>query len=224
MECTLRQSLPGREMSDGAIGSREMAAMLQAAAAEFVANERLLGELDSISGDGDHGATMCKAGRAIQASVQKQDATPGELLAGVADVFMSADGGASTALFGAFFMGAGQISPDKHNLNANDLATAFESGLTSMRRYTKARIGDKTMIDALEPAVQALRDHGEGDCVSALAAAADASRNGAEGTKNMQARTGRAQHLGVRTLGHQDPGATTVALLFRGLSKGAMNG
>ncbi len=207
------------------LGVPELAAMLRAAGAELVANEATLGELDSISGDGDHGASMGKAGRLICGFQSQPNDTPETLFAKAGEAFMSIDGGASGSLLGMFFAGIALGCRSKTSLNGQDLATAFEQGLTSMRRYTKAKVGDKTMLDALEPAVQALTAAGTDsvDFEGALSLAAEAAWGGAVNTKKMQAKLGRAQHLGARTMGWQDPGATTIALLFRGFANANQN-
>ena len=222
--CPVRQSVPGHEMSGGRIGPGEMAAMWEAACAEIIRHEKTLTELDSICGDGDHGATMSRAAKEIQKQLLETDKFPGRTVMRAADVFMASDGGASCALLGAVFFGVAQTCGEQTSLGADDFARAFDGGLGSVRRYTRAGAGDKTMMDALEPAVQALRDGASRGVEAALTEAALAAEQGARETKDMQARMGRAQHLGVRTVGHQDPGATTVALLFRGFARGVGDG
>src|SRR5262249_46715618 len=104
----------------------------------------------------------------------------------------------------------------------SEFAAAFESGLTAVRRQTKAQPGDKTLIDALVPAVAALREAVDANdtAMSALHRAAEAARAGADATRNLVANQGRARYLGEKTLGHEDPGAVSVALLFAGFYSG----
>ena len=145
-----------------------------------------------------------------------------DLLQGIGWAVMGVDGGAAGPLFGSLFMSMADAAGDGAALDASGVATMFEAGLAGVRKRTKAQPGDKTMIDALVPAVEALRaaaDDGV-DVPAALMQAADAARQGAESTKTMQARFGRAKNIGEKSVGEQDPGATSVALVFRGFSQG----
>jgi dihydroxyacetone kinase-like protein len=133
---------------------------------------------------------------------------------------LSIDGGASSALLGTFFTGMAEVA-DESDFNCEALAVAFESGMNALLKQTKARLGDKTMVDALVPAVTVLRAAANsGTPISAaLEQAATAAQAGAENTKTLVARYGRAKFLGEKTLGHADPGAVSIALLFRGFSQ-----
>jgi dihydroxyacetone kinase-like protein len=129
---------------------------------------------------------------------------------------MTVAGGAASSIVGAFFLGMGDGSEN------GDLATLFEAGLAAVRRLSKAEPGDKTMMDALVPAVKALRDAsnaGESER-EALRLAAGAARAGAESTRDMTSRFGRAKFAGERTRGYADPGATSIALIFEGFCIG----
>jgi dihydroxyacetone kinase-like protein len=203
------------------IEARDLAAMLQGAAAEVIAKEGLLSQLDSVAGDGDHGTTMRRAAQGIAALIDPSLDVP-SLLSRIGELFLNNDGGASGGLLGAFFLGMSETCSGKTFLDCRELALAFDCGLTALKRYTKAEPGDKTMLDALEPACAVLRhaaENGE-DIEAALQAAASAGASGAATTKDMTARFGRAQHLGERTRGFADPGATSVACLFRGFVNG----
>lgn len=184
----------------------------------------MLSELDSHGGDGDHGTTMARAMAQLEKGID--DAPEHELKAlfhSVAWAIMGADGGATGPLFGALFMGMADAAENNETLDPEDLANAFESGLDSVRKYSKAKVGDKTMIDALEPAVDAARvaaDSGA-DIGDTLRRAADSAKRGAESTIELQARFGRAKNIGERSIGVQDAGATSMWLLFRGFSEGA---
>lgn len=136
---------------------------------------------------------------------------------------LGSDGGASSSLLGAFVLGmAAALAEDVSYLDCRRLATAFESGLSAVRRHTRAQPGDKTMMDALIPAVEAFSKAAQGgkEIVEALGDAARAANEGAEVTGNLTARYGRARSLGEKTRGHQDPGAVSIALLFDGFHAG----
>ena len=202
------------------VEAQDLAAMLHGAAAEVIAKEGLLSQLDSIAGDGDHGTTMRRAAQSI-AGFLSPSLDVSALFSRTGELFLRT-GGLLGGFLGAFFLGVSEGCSGKPSLNCRELAAAFDCGLTALKRYTKAKPGDKTILDALEPACSALRDaaaHDEGIAV-ALQAAASAAATGAARTKEMTARFGRARHLGERTLGFPDPGATTVACLFSGFVNG----
>ena len=179
-----------------------------------------MSELDSLGGDGDHGTAMHNAIQNIRKCDPPADSDIAVILNRIGDCFLEGDGGASGGLLGSFFLGAGSQCAGVRELETASLSNAFGSGLQAMQRYTKAKRGDKTMLDALEPAVLALAQastRGD-DLTVALEEAAEAAAQGASETKNMQARFGRAQYAGTRTIGWQDPGATTIALFFQGVA------
>ena len=206
------------------VNSEDISRMMKGAAARIRAEQKQLSELDSVAGDGDHGATMLRVVDCLErvfAIDLSLDLKQAFQQAGW-DV-MGADGGASTSWLGVFFVGISDGLPDQCKwLDCVGLGQAFRSGLAAIQRQTKAQRGDKTMIDALAPAISALNEAAQsGDEVGgALNKAAEAARSGAEATKNMIARYGRARLLGERTLGHPDAGATSVALIFAGFTEG----
>jgi phosphoenolpyruvate---glycerone phosphotransferase subunit DhaL len=211
------------------IGQAELVAMLRGAVAQIKANHETLSKLDSHGGDGDHGTTMVRAMGIVEKSL---DAATGDAGSKVQDVhtllhdiawgIMGVDGGATGPLFGALFMGMSESAEGKESLDAESLAAAFEVGLASVQKYSRAKVGDKTMIDALVPAVEAMRSAaGSGaELVAALEQAAEAAAQGAESTKDLQAKFGRAKNVGQKSVGHQDPGATSVSLMFKGFVEG----
>jgi phosphoenolpyruvate---glycerone phosphotransferase subunit DhaL len=138
---------------------------------------------------------------------------------------LGVDGGASSSLLGTLFTGMADadLPPDK--MTSSDWAQALEAGLRAVSRQSKARVGDKTMMDALIPAVEAARARANaGDSLpEVLQAVASAAQLGAESTCNLIARHGRARSLGERTRGHQDAGATSIALIFKGFMEGIGN-
>lgn len=204
------------------VGPKELAGMLRAAAEQVKANQAMLSQLDSVGGDGDHGTTMARAMSLVEKAIAagKKKALK-SLLTDVGWAVMGVDGGATGPLFGTFFLGMAAAVADKKVVDARGLAALFEAGLAALQKTSKAQVGDKTMMDALIPAVAALRaaaDAGQ-DVASALTAAAAAAEQGALSTRNFPAKFGRAKNLGDRTIGHQDPGATSVLLVFRGFAQ-----
>jgi len=186
--------------------------MLRRAEEEIHANEDLLTRLDSATGDGDHGTTMSRAwegvGRALRES---PPATAAGAFQCAAEVFLALDGGATGPLFGTFFSGvaAGWES---------GFADAFRGGTAELQRCSGAKAGDKTMLDAILPAADALEAAAPSGLAEAMRAAANAARAGAESTKEMRARAGRARFRGALSLGHQDAGATSVVFIFEGFA------
>jgi len=186
------------------------------------AHHEELSRLDNALGDGDHGSAMLRAVDAADKAIdQTPDGPAAKLFQAIAWGIMGAAGGAPGPLFGSFFLGMGTAAGDGE-LNAADVAGLFESALANLRKQTKAQPGEKTMIDALVPAVEALRTEADasGDIAAALAKAATAAAEGAESTKNMQARHGKARNMGERTIGHVDPGSMSVTYLFQGFADG----
>ncbi|UWF78002.1 MULTISPECIES: dihydroxyacetone kinase subunit DhaL [Microbacterium] len=183
-----------------------------------------LTELDSAIGDADHGANLA---RGMAAAAEKLDAgTPGaidELLKTVGMTLVSSVGGASGPLYGTFFLRAGTTAGGVGELDAAALAVALRAGLDGVIARGKAEPGDKTMVDAMAPALDALDAAiGEGAGLKEAAlAAADAAASGRDATEPLVARKGRASYLGDRSVGHLDPGAASTALLFRTLADAA---
>ena len=200
-------------------------AMLRRASARIKENQSLLSQLDSHGGDGDHGPTMVRAMNQLEHAI---DGATGRdfkaLCQAIAWGIMGADGGATGPLWGSLFIGLAEAAPDRHVFDTNALAEFFEAGLAGVQKRTKAKPGDKTMIDALVPAVAAIREAADAGAepAVALAAAAAAAKKAAEATKTMQAKFGRAKNLGDKSVGAQDPGATSVAFIFEGFSKTTM--
>jgi dihydroxyacetone kinase-like protein len=202
------------------LAAADFAELVRAGLDEIEREHSYLSQLDSVGGDGDHGTAMHNAIQGIRDCGVQADPDVAELLSQIGDCFLMGDGGASGGLLGSFFLGAGSECAGTAELDTAMLSNAFGAGLRAMQRYTKAKRGDKTMLDALEPAVLALAQaSARGDDLTvALEEAAQAAAQGASETKSMQARFGRAQYAGTRTIGWQDPGATTIALFFKGLA------
>ena len=209
-----------------AVTKSDFARMIAGAAAAIRAQHAMLSDLDCASGDGDHGATMLRAVDRLEAAFAPGG--PEDLKTCLENAgwnVLGVDGGASSSLLGVFFGGMADARACSAPADASGLAAIFEAGLAALRKQTKAQPGDKTMMDALVPAVAALRAAADaGKSVSeALCDAAAAARAGAEATRNFTARYGRAKFLGEKTRGHADPGATSMGLLFEGFYEGFNN-
>ncbi|MEU6811604.1 dihydroxyacetone kinase subunit DhaL [Streptomyces sp. NPDC046831] len=187
---------------------------MTATAASVDREAERLTALDSPIGDADHGTNLQRGFTAVRAALEKEEPdTPGAVLVLAGRRLISTVGGASGPLYGTLLRRAGKALGDAAEVSGEQLAEALRAGVDGVMTLGGAKPGDKTMIDALVPAVDAL---GEG-----FAAARTAAEGGAEATIPMLARKGRASYLGERSVGHQDPGATSSALLIAGLSEAA---
>jgi dihydroxyacetone kinase-like protein len=176
-----------------------------------------LTELDAAIGDADHGINMRRGARAVREKLSVTDeTTPGALLKTVATTLISKVGGASGPLYGTAFLRAATAVGDKQELEDADLVELFAAALEGLRQRGGAQLGDKTMIDAFSPAVDALQAAvAEGKPrKDALEAARVAAHAGSDATIDIVARKGRASYLGERARGHRDPGSFSTALLF----------
>jgi phosphoenolpyruvate---glycerone phosphotransferase subunit DhaL len=180
-----------------------------------------LTELDSAIGDADHGTNMT---RGMTAAMAKVGASPaanaGEFLKTVGMTLVSSVGGASGPLYGTFFLRLGTSAGTADTLDGAALAAALRAGLEGVIARGKAELEDKTMLDALIPAIGAFDTALEAgsDLPAAADAASVAADQGRDATEPLLARKGRASYLGERSIGHIDPGATSTALLFRALA------
>ncbi|GGP46326.1 dihydroxyacetone kinase subunit DhaL [Saccharothrix coeruleofusca] len=193
------------------------------AAARVVAEHRdELVRLDREIGDGDHGENL---NRGFAALVSKLDenvpASPGGVLRLAATTLISTVGGAAGPLYGTAFLRAATSVGDAAELDAEAVAGALSAALEGVVARGKAEVGDKTMVDALTPAVVAARAAASGGVRDVLTAAAEAAEMGAESTVPLVARKGRASYLGERSAGHLDPGARSTSLLLRTFAGGA---
>ena len=185
-------------------------------AAAMEEHRRYLTKLDSEIGDGDHGTNMH---RGFQAALERLDGadpgSPADALKAVSMALISKVGGAAGPLYGTAFLRASTALQGKDEVSAEDAAEALEAALGGIKQRGKAEVGDKTIVDALEPAVEAARDAaGEGSVAGVFRAAAEAAEGGAESTVELTAKRGRASYLGARAAGHQDPGATSTYMLL----------
>jgi dihydroxyacetone kinase-like protein len=170
--------------------------------------------LDTAIGDGDHGSNMDRGmGKAVEKLDADPPADPGAVLKAVAMTLVSTVGGAAGPLYGTLLLQMGNALAGSETVDQAAFAAAWRKGLEGVRARGKAELGDKTMVDALSPAVDALE--GAADLDAGLAAAAAAAHDGMEATIPLQARKGRASYLAERSIDHQDPGATSTYYLFQ---------
>ena len=203
-------------------------AWLLAAARAVEDSADQLTELDGAIGDGDHGANLRRGFRAVVAALDGAELpTPGAVLVKAGMTLISSVGGASGPLYGSALRAMGKsLNPPGETAGdqagdqpgAEQLAAALTAGLEAVQRLGAAQLGDKTMVDAWAPGAAAFTDAAGQGLALAAAAGAGAAEAGALATVPLQARKGRASYLGERSIGHQDPGATSTALLFRTLA------
>jgi dihydroxyacetone kinase-like protein len=188
---------------------REMAAAMEE-------QRRYLTKLDSEIGDGDHGNNMHRGFQAALESLDGADpSSPAEVLKTVSMALVSKVGGAAGPLYGTAFLRASTALQEKDEVSAEDAAEALEAALGGIKQRGKAEVGDKTIVDALAPAVEAAKGAAaDGSPAEVFRAAADAAEEGVESTVPLTARKGRASYLGARAQGHQDPGATSTYYLL----------
>jgi phosphoenolpyruvate---glycerone phosphotransferase subunit DhaL len=187
-------------------------------------HEPLLTELDAAIGDGDHGANMVRGMSKVRLWLETQgESSPdiGHLLRTVAMTLISSVGGAAGPLYGAFFLRAAKDAAGSDAVPLPQLALIFASGLEGIQQRGKAQPGEKTMIDTLAPAIAALQQAAQQgmSLPAALKAAHQAAEQGMKQTIDLEATKGRASYLGPRSIGHQDPGATSAYYLFEVLAK-----
>ncbi|MER7057886.1 MULTISPECIES: dihydroxyacetone kinase subunit DhaL [unclassified Streptomyces] len=187
---------------------------MTAAAASVDREAERLTALDSPIGDADHGSNLQRGFAAVVATLEEEAPdTPGAVLTLAGRRLISTVGGASGPLYGTLLRRTGKALGDAAEVSPDQLAEALRTGVDAVRTLGGAAPGDKTMIDALVPAVEALGD--------SFAAARAAAEEGAGATVPLRARKGRASYLGERSIGHQDPGATSAALLVAALEEAA---
>ena len=184
----------------------------------FIQNKAYLTDLDAAIGDADHGINLERGFNAVAAELEKSDPPDmAGILKTVAMTLIKTVGGASGPLYGTFFLRASAVCAGRNELAATDIIALFSAGLEGVVQRGKAELSDKTMVDALSPAIAAMKtacDAG-GDLNAILDQGAAAAQSGMERTIGMQARKGRASYLGERSIGHQDPGATSSFLLLK---------
>jgi dihydroxyacetone kinase-like protein len=204
------------------IDATEVKAWLGAFAGEIAANRNLLTQLDAAIGDADHGINLDRGLTEVVAALDDlADASPGVLLKTTGMTLVRTVGGASGPLYGTFFLRMSAAVGDAEALDPARFAAALRAGLDGVVARGRAQAGDKTMYDALAPACDALDAAVAArlDLATAVQRAAAAAETGRDATTPMLARKGRASYLGERSVGHQDPGATSSALLVSTLAR-----
>ena len=195
----------------------DLATWVRRSAALIAEHAEELTDLDAAIGDADHGTNMKRGLAAAAEAVQAGGfASADALLKKVGTTLVSTVGGASGPLYGTFFLRAGGAVVGLEALDAQALAGALEAGVGGIAARGRATTGEKTMLDAWSPALEALRTHPD-DLAAGVAAAARAAAEGRDATKPMVATKGRASYLGERSAGHIDPGAASTALLLAAL-------
>jgi dihydroxyacetone kinase-like protein len=191
---------------------------IKAVAAVLNENKEYLTQLDAAIGDADHGANMDRGfKKVIEKMPEFADKDIGTVFKSVGMNLISTVGGAGGPLYGTFFLQMGMKSVGKMELNLEDWAISVEAGLAGVVMRGKAELGDKTMVDALTPAVNSLKQSVVDKQVLelALVRSAEAAKEGMLATTPLVARKGRASYLGERSAGHQDPGATSSYLILK---------
>jgi dihydroxyacetone kinase-like protein len=177
-----------------------------------------LNDLDAAIGDAEHGINLARGFKVVQEKLDQMASQDiGAILKSVGSILLSEVGGASGVLYGTAFIESGKVAQGKAEVNHQDLVAMGEAALAGIKKRGRSERGDKTMIDAIEPALEAFR--ASGVISESMRLAAEAARIGAEDTVKMVAKKGRASYLGPRNIGHQDPGATSSALMIEAAYK-----
>ncbi|MBR0102688.1 MAG: dihydroxyacetone kinase subunit L [Selenomonadaceae bacterium] len=198
--------------------TKKILAIIEAIAKRIEAEKNFLTELDNEIGDGDHGINLARGFKAVEEKLPTfADKDIGAILKGVGTALVSTVGGASGPLYGTAFMKAGNVCKGKMEITEADFVAALDAAINGVKMRGKAVEGEKTMLDALCPAYKAIKvgiDGGK-NLIDALADGVDAAAKGVEYTKTIIATKGRASYLKERSLGHQDPGATSSLFMLQ---------
>lgn len=194
---------------------------LEKSAAVVTENKEYLTQLDSDIGDADHGINMTRGFNKVMEKLPSvADTDIGNILKTTGMTLISSVGGASGPLYGTFYMRCGQATAAKEELNGDDLQRMLQAGIDGILQRGRAQLGDKTMVDAWLPAMEAIKEtlaSGEDDTTVVLHTAVSAAEQGMKDTIPLQAKKGRASYLGERSIGHQDPGATSTHMILNAL-------
>lgn len=185
-------------------------------------NKEFLSDLDNAIGDGDHGINMARGFKEVEAKLPTlAGGDAGNIIKSVGMTLVSKVGGASGPLYGTAFMKAGAVAAGEQTISAERFIQMFEAAIEGIQMRGKAVQGEKTMLDALLPAFSTLKNvYGESEDIKyALQRAVQAAKEGVEFTKTIIATKGRASYLGERSIGHQDPGATSATLMLEVIAK-----
>jgi len=200
------------------ITKHQIVQWLQDFATQIEQNKDYLTELDAAIGDADHGINMERGFKKVMSQLPSvADKDIGSILKSVSMTLISSVGGASGPLYGTFFLKASTVAVDKQQLTDEEIVSLLQAGLDGVLQRGKAQLGDKTMVDVLSPTVDALAQAvGEGkNTLAAMQQAVVAAEQAMKDTIPMLARKGRASYLGERSVGHQDPGATSAYFMLK---------
>ena len=197
----------------------EFAARLQHACAAVIAAEPELTEIDSKFGDADHGLTMTKIAKAISAAVDEVEGGIQSMLDDAAMAVMSLNGGSAVPLWNTWLDGMQEEAPEGDEIDVAGIQAIFAHAFEEIDDMSGAKVGDKTMMDALIPASEAVAAYEGSDENELFAAAAKAALEGAEASKQFVSKFGRAKSYGTKTIGTPDAGATSMAYFFQGLAQ-----
>lgn len=197
----------------------QFASRLLNACASVMAAEQELTEIDSKFGDADHGLTMAKIARAITEAAEDADGGIQTMLDDAAMAVMSLNGGSAVPLWNTWLDGLQEEAPEGEEIDVPGIQAIFAKALEELNEMSGAQVGDKTMMDALIPASEAIAAYEGSDENALFAAAAQAAAAGAENTKNFVSKFGRAKSYGTQTIGTPDAGAVSMARFFQGLAQ-----
>ena len=199
--------------------THEFALRLQHACASVMAAEQELTEIDSKFGDADHGLTMTKIAKAISAAVEASDGGIQTMLDDAAMAVMSLNGGSAVPLWNTWLDGMQEAAPEGDAVDIAGIQAIFAGGFAEIDDMSGAKVGDKTMMDALIPAVEAIQACSSDDIKEILEAGAKAALAGAASTVEMKANFGRARNYGERSVGYADSGATSWSCMFESFAQ-----
>ena len=197
----------------------QFAARLKHACASVISAEQELTEIDSKFGDADHGLTMTKIAKAISDAVDQSDGGIQAMLDDAATAVMSLNGGSAVPLWNTWLDGMQEAAPEGEEIDVPGLQAVFAQALEELNDMSGAKVGDKTMMDALIPASEAVAAYAGADEAGLFAAAAQAAAAGAENSKNFVSKFGRAKSYGTQTIGTPDAGAMSMSYFFQGLAQ-----
>ena len=197
----------------------DLAARLRNACAAVIAAEQELTEIDSKFGDADHGLTMSKIARAVTEAVDQSEGGIQAMLDDAATAVMSLNGGSAVPLWNTWLDGMQEAAPEGEEIDVPGLQAVFAQALEELNDMSGAKVGDKTMMDALIPASRAIAAYAGSDEDGLFAAAAKAAAEGAENSKNFVSKFGRAKSYGTQTIGTPDAGAMSMSYFFQGLAQ-----
>lgn len=197
----------------------EFAARLKHGCASVMAAEGELTEIDSRFGDADHGLTMTKIVKAIDQAVEQADGGIQSMLDDAAMAVMTLNGGSAVPLWNTWLDGLQEVAPEGDEIDVDGLKAIFARALEELSDMSGAKVGDKTMMDALIPASQAIAAYEGGDENGLFAEAARAAAEGAEASKQFVSKFGRAKSYGEKTIGTPDAGAMSMSYFFQGLAQ-----